>query len=119
MLTLIGVQCVLWAVALSCTSILIDAKCVLNSFETTKHDAIVNGTKIWSFKRMPEEFVASTEAERAEHEIEHIVVSNDVSGFDMLLRLEPYFELAHRSIGVFNIINSWLLALYGIEGRSH
>ena len=49
------------------------------------------------------------------NELEHVDVGNDNCGFDILTRLEPFFEIAHQSIDVFRILNNSLVTLYSLE----
>ena len=51
------------------------------------------------------------------HELKHVDVENDNCGFDILMRLEPFLGIAHRSIDVFRVLNGSMMTLYSLEER--
>ena len=117
-LSLIGVQNVLSLIVTVCIAMLAEKPTVFNAFEMTIFSAITSGSKVETFKWMPEEWLASLETRQAEHEIEHIDVENENCGFDVLMRLQPFLEIAHRSIEVFSALNNTLMTLYSLVGKS-
>ena len=95
-----GVQRLLWATVSVTVSIPTDRSCALNLFETMINAAIVNGSNVEKFHWMPDECVAPFENKEAEHEMAHIDIPKDTSDFDILMRLRPFLETAHRSVEV-------------------
>ena len=110
-LSLSGVQNILSLLVTVCVSILAETPTVFNAFEMTIFTAITNGSKVETFKWMPDEWIASNETVKASHKIEHVDVANENCGFDILMRLQPFLEIANRSIEVFSVLNNVLMTL--------
>ena len=117
-LSLTGVHKILWLIATVCITIIADEPRVFNEFEMTLYMAITNRSKLETFRWMPENWIASLATPQAVHEIKHVDVMNENAGFDILMRLEPFLEIAHRSIDVFKILNNSLMTLYSFGGKT-
>ena len=113
-LTLTWVQNILSLTATVCITIIADDPRVFNEFEMTMYMAITNRSKVGTFPWMPENWIASLATQQAVHEIKHVDVDNENCGLDILMRLDPFLEMAHMSIDVFRILNNSLMTLYNL-----
>ena len=104
-------------IALS-TNILTDGVMIMNTVETIINAAIADGVRIETFRRMPEEWVVPLSTDPPNHIISHINVIHSTIDFDILMRLQPFFEISHRSISIFNLLNDALMNLYILEDRT-
>ena len=112
-----GVQNVLTMMVTVCISIIRDTPRVLDQFENVVFVAITSGSRIQTFKWMPEEWTASLEVRQAVHQIKQVVVSCDCFWFDILMRLQQFLEIAHRSTDVIRVLNASLMTLYSLDGN--
>ena len=93
LLSLSRVQNISSLVVTVCVSIIANAPTVFNPFEMIIFAAITSGSKVNTFRWMPEGWLASLSAQQASHEITHIDVSTENDGFDILMRLQPFLKL--------------------------
>ena len=110
-----GVQHILCAIVSLSMDIITDNAHVLSTVEAPLWTAITTGTKIETFKWMPDEWIIQREHKHPVHTTTHVDVPVNTHGFDILMRLQPFIETAHRSVSVFNTINSALMTLYDME----
>ena len=113
----VGVQHLLRAIVSLSIDIITTNTRALSAVEAPIWTSITTGTKIETFKWMPDEWVIPREHRHPVHTIAHIDVPGVTHGFDILMKLQPFIETAHRSVSVFNTINSALMTLYGMEER--
>ena len=114
-ITSIGVQRLLLVIVSLSINIITKKISGLSAFEAPILSAITTGTQIETFRWMSDECVIPLEHQPPIHATTHIDVPGDANGFDILMRLQPFIETAHRSVSVFNTINSALMTLYGME----
>ena len=113
-----GVENVLSLIVTVCISIIEDKPRVFSEFEMMLFIAITSRSRIQTFRWMPEDWLTSLTTQQAVHEIKHVTVTNDSCGFDTLMRLEPFLEIAHRSVDVFRVLNNALVTLFSLVGKS-
>ena len=113
-----GVQLLLSAMVTLAIHAITNKPRVLCAVEVPIWSAITTGKRIETFRWMPDEWIIPHEPRHPVHAITHIDIPSDTSGFDILMRLQPFLETAHRSVTVFSTVNSALMTLYGMEERS-
>ena len=117
-LSMIGVENILSLIVTVCISIIEDKSRVFSEFEMMFFIAITSRSRIQTLRWMPEDWLTSLATQQAVHEIKHVTVTNDSFGVDTLMRLEPFLEIAHRSIDVFRVLNGELVTLFTSVGKS-
>ena len=113
----IGIQRLLQSIVSVSTTILTDSQTVLNEVDIHIFGAIVDGIRITYFRQMPYEWIEPSSFGRSQHSVSKIDIANPFSNFDILMRLQPFFEISHRSIPIFNALNNSLMNLYSLEER--
>ena len=117
-MSLVGIQQLLDMMITLTTNILNDCALVMNRAEAFVNAAIVDGVKIQTFRWMPQEWVVPLSNDPPNHIISHISIANSSIDFDILMRLQPFFEISHRSVSVFSTLNNALMNLYTLEERT-